>query len=87
MDESKDQLQRRCPRLGGPVAFSYCRQCEADYQPCWKALDCWWELFDVTDFFHTNLTEAEFKAAFRRRPQPKITSILELIQQAKQRAE
>ncbi len=87
MDESKDHLQRRCPRLGGPVTFSYCRNYNVDLQPCWKALDCWWELFDVTEYFLAYLTEAEFDVIFRRRPKPKITSILELIQQAKQRTE
>ena len=87
MDESRDQHERRCPRLGGPVTFNYCRQYGGDRLPCWKALDCWWEVFDIAAFLRGQLSAAEFEDFQRARPKPKVTSLVELINQAKRRTE
>jgi len=50
MDTNKDNLEIRCPRLGGPVSFEYCRTNGDEMLPCWKIFDCWWERFDVAAF-------------------------------------
>jgi hypothetical protein len=86
MDHSKDQLIRRCPRLGGPVSFQYCRACSDDGLPCWKTFDCWWEYFDVVAYLKKNLSEENFNRLAGKEPKPKITSLIELIEQAKKRA-
>jgi hypothetical protein len=86
MSRTPDDMQRRCPRLGGPVAFKYCRFSGSGRQPCWKIADCWWERFDVMGYLKETLSEAEFNALLGERPQPKITSIVELIEQARKRA-
>jgi hypothetical protein len=80
-----DPLQRRCPRLGGTIDFAYCRRQGDNGLPCFKVFDCWWEIFDVVGFFRGCLSEAEFEKIAAARPQPKITSILELVEQAKKR--
>ena len=85
MDESKDHLERRCPRLGGPVSFHYCRTSGDNHLPCWKTFDCWWEYFDVTDFLKKNMDPDAFGTLTQTKPKPKIVSLVELIEQAKKR--
>lgn len=86
MDHSKDHFTRRCPRLGGHVSFQYCRAYGDDGLPCWKTFDCWWEYFDVVAYLKKNLNEEDFKRLAGKKPKPKITSLIELIEQAKKRA-
>lgn len=81
-----DHLERRCPRLGGDVAFGYCRICGADRSACFKILDCWWERFDVAAHMRSCLTPAAYAALVDRRPPPsKVSSLVDLIQQARER--
>ena len=81
-----DQLKCRCPRLGGPVNFAYCRHPGEHQQPCFKVFDCWWECFDVVSYLREHLSDEAFAELSERRPAPKVTSLLELIDQARQRA-
>jgi len=85
MDEGKDHLKRRCPRLGGSVAFHYCRLCGDDDLPCWKIFDCWWELFEITTYLKKNLAEDQFNKLTATKPKPKIRSLVELIEEAQNR--
>jgi len=39
----------RCPQLGGPVTFGYCRRMN-DALPCARILHCWADAFDVHGF-------------------------------------
>ncbi|MBW1840706.1 MAG: hypothetical protein JRF27_04315 [Deltaproteobacteria bacterium] len=86
MDKGKDHLVRRCPRLGGPVSFQYCRTCGDNDLPCWKTFDCWWEYFDVVAYLKKNLDEDTFNRLAATKAKPKVTSLVELIEQAKKRA-
>lgn len=85
MDERFDTLERRCPRLGGPVAFAYCKGCGDRGQPCWKAIDCWWEHFDIVAYLQENLPVEAFQKLRDARPKPKLNSLVELIEQAQKR--
>jgi hypothetical protein len=85
MDETKKRLERRCPRLGGPVPFRYCLLSDDQRQPCFKVIDCWWETFDIVRYLKDNLPENQFKRLMAARPRPKIASLVELIEQAKSR--
>jgi hypothetical protein len=80
-----DHIKRRCPRLGDIISFSYCRACEEDGRPCPKALDCWWEHFDVVGYFRRTLSAEAFDRLSTSRPPEKITSLVDLIQQARKR--
>jgi hypothetical protein len=77
-----DALEMRCPRLGGPVHFGYCRQTGKGAKPCFKILDCWWQRFDVAGHLAACLTREEFEALGRHRAPDKITSLIDLIEQA-----
>ena len=72
----------RCPKLGHEVDFEYCRK-ENYGLPCYRALICWSNYFDVEDFFKRELSSDEWKKAFETPPKPKIVSLVELIEQAK----
>lgn len=86
MAKDRDQLERRCPRLGGPVLFGYCRSSGNDGIPCWKIFDCWWECFDVVEHLKNLLPEDIFKRLVLAKPKPKMVSLVELIEEAKKRA-
>lgn len=85
--EEHDDRQRRCPRLGNPVSFQYCRTCEEDRQPCFKIMDCWWESFDISAYVEANFSGEVCRKLAQARPKPKVNQLLELIEAAKQRAE
>ncbi|MDP2861206.1 MAG: hypothetical protein Q8N95_00270 [Desulfobacterales bacterium] len=78
-----DDLDIRCPRLGSSVSFGYCRTCGDSRSPCFKIFDCWWECFDVIAYFKERLSEEEFMQLAMSRPKPKVSSLLELIEQAR----
>jgi hypothetical protein len=86
MKASRKQLIRRCPRLGNPVPFKYCKICGDDQQPCFKIVDCWWEYFDIVQYLKDNLPEDQFDCLKATKPpKNKVTSLVELIEQARQR--
>lgn len=82
-----DRLDRRCPRLGGPVALRYCLENGSDNLPCFKVIDCWWEMFDVVSFVRERLPQDQFDQLMssREKPPEKISSLIDLIEKAKQR--
>ena len=79
-----DGYQIRCPRLGHQISFSYCRA-ENKGLPCFKTLDCWYGHFPVEACLREELSPLEWEKAFEAPPKPKMLSLLELIEQAKQR--
>ena len=78
-----DKERIYCRRLGHWLNFSYCRQ-EKDGLPCLKIMDCWFEKLSIEDFLKENYKEEEISYLFKPSKQ-KITSIIELIEQAKNR--
>ena len=86
MTAEHDDHRIRCRRLGHEVTFGYCRTQEGS-TVCPLILDCWWEVFDVAGFLREHLEPAEFEKLARRGFRPKVTSLLDLIQQARQNAQ
>jgi len=87
LTEHDQDVLPRCRRLGQEVAFGYCRQ-ETRGKPCRLILDCWWERFDVRAFLQAHLSPefmAEVERAGATAPPPKVLSLLDLVQQAKDR--
>lgn len=78
-----DEKKIRCPRLGHPVTFQYCRTVQ-DNLPCRRVLDCWHEIFDVRAYIQGFYSEDEIDM-FLAPPEPKINQILELINKARAR--
>ncbi len=78
-------LERRCPRLGSDVTFGYCKVCGEEMKPCFKVFDCWWERFDVVAHMQACLSAEAFAELSVRQPQPKVTSLVDLIREAQKR--
>jgi hypothetical protein len=87
LNEHDQDLLLRCRRLGHEVTFGYCRQ-ETRGTPCRLILNCWWEQFDVRSFLQANLPAedmAQVERAGDSPPPAKVLSLVEMIQQAKDR--
>ncbi|MFH0825842.1 MAG: hypothetical protein V2B18_24055 [Pseudomonadota bacterium] len=80
-----EEREIRCPRLGGQINFGYCLV-ENVGSPCSKAIRCWSGIFDVEVFFRGRMTEDEFTRCFFTPPQPKMATLIELIEQARNAA-
>ncbi|HEB68961.1 MAG TPA: hypothetical protein ENI88_04995 [Desulfobulbus sp.] len=76
----------RCPRLGHEIYFNYCRR-ENMGRPCFKVLDCWYPYFKVEEFLRQELTPEEWAALIENPGKPKMVSLVELIEQARQKKE
>ena len=70
--------------LGHPVQFSYCRS-PGGPLPCRRIFDCWWETFDVESFVRAHYSGEEIETILAPRTD-KMTSIVELIERARQAA-
>jgi len=81
-----DKLEMRCPRLGGPVSFAYCRDHAGQAGPCPGILDCWWQRFDVADHLQRRLAPEAWAALRRPHPAPKIATLVDLIAAAQKNA-
>ena len=79
-----DDYLIRCPRLGHQIGFSYCRR-ENMGKPCFKILDCWFQHFPVEDFLRRELSPEEWAEIIDRPAKSKVSSLIELIEQAKNR--
>ena len=81
-DQEYDALEIRCPKLGHQLRFSYCRR-EHNDLPCARSLICWEGRFPVSKLFHHTLSDKQWNDCFGKPPQPKVVSLMELIEQAK----
>ena len=84
MIDAQDGRSIRCRKLGHAVPFRYCRS-EAQGALCASILDCWWEVFDVETFLREH-DPAALSELLARQSTPRLTAIVDLIAQAKQRA-
>ena len=76
-----DENEQRCRMLGHPVPFRYCRQLP-EGRPCRLIVDCWQGHFDVTAWLESEYTPEEIEAILAP-PKPKLTSLVELIERAR----
>jgi len=84
-DPQKDNLEIRCPRLGSIIPFRYCLISGPDSMPCFKILDCWWEIFDVDAYLKENLPAETYNSLVTEPPKPKVAAIVEIAEQAKRK--
>lgn len=74
-----------CRMLGHHLTFEYCRK-TAQGSPCRKIFDCWYTKFDIQKFMAEHYTEDEIKNILAP-SKPKMTSLIEMIQQARKSQE
>jgi hypothetical protein len=75
-----DHLEIRCPMLGHPLHFSYCRSANLG-DPCRKIFDCWFTRIDIKKFVQENFSDDKIEK-LASPPKPKVLSILEIAQRA-----
>ena len=78
---ANDHRSRRCPMLGHPVSFAYCRAPGRDL-PCGKVFDCWFETFPVEPFIRAHFSEQQIAQILAPRPD-KLATLVELIDRAR----
>jgi len=84
MLEEHDDKTRRCPPLGGPVPFKYCRKVN-DQLPCHRILECWSAVFDVVGWLKGNYTEEELRRAMTPDDRSRLDKILRAAHEARKR--
>ena len=82
MKTSYDHKLIRCPKLGDEMTFSYCLH-EAGDLPCTRIIPCWQASFDVTALLRGCLAPADLERFAGAKPKDKMTSLIELIENAK----
>jgi len=82
MNAMVDQLEIRCPKLGGQVKFAYCRR-EQGRIPCGRIIYCWQARFPVESFLKSYLSEEEWERCFHESPRTKMDTLIELIEHAR----
>jgi hypothetical protein len=54
--------------------------------PCFKILDCWWEVFDVVSYLKGKVAEEDFLRLLEDRTPPnRMNSIVELVERFRER--
>ncbi len=81
--ERYDTEEGYCRMLGHYLPFSYCRSLKEGL-PCHKIVDCWFERLPIKEFIAEHYSEDDLEKALTP-PQPKMASILSLIEKAKGR--
>jgi hypothetical protein len=80
-----DEKNGYCRMLGHAVNFSYCRT-TAQGIPCRKIMDCWFETLPIEEYMKAHYSGDRLKDIFKP-PETKMTTLLDLIAQAKKRNE
>ena len=83
--EQHDNRVIRCRMLGHELSFKYCRQ-GGHSLPCRNILNCWFEIFDIEHFLRQHYNDAQIKQILAP-PKPKLTSLIDLIEQAQKNSE
>lgn len=72
----------RCPQLGGPVNFDYCRRMNKA-QPCFNLFRCWGDKLDLQTWLDENFTPEEIQKALAKPANLRIDSIFDVLQTIK----
>jgi len=81
-----EELEIRCPKLGGQIRFVYCLK-EGGDVPCSRTIKCWQQYFPVEAYLRKRLTSAEWERCFQKQPKEKILTLVELMETAKKRTQ
>ena len=84
MNEEHDELNIRCPQLGGPVPFYYCRTMNTKL-PCARIIVCWEGELDIGAFLKNNYSEEELEKAFKPDPRTRVQKIIQIAEEARKK--
>ena len=72
----------RCPQLGGPVTFKYCRVMN-ERLPCPRIVSCWGASLDVTAYLEQHFSPEQLEKVFGAPPKDRWTRIVETLDKVK----
>ena len=72
----------RCPMLGGPVTFRYCRLLNEGL-PCSRILECWLQKLPLVEFLKTNYSTEEIQRVFATKKKGRIERMVETVEEAR----
>ncbi len=76
----------RCPQLGGPVTFEYCRKMNMGL-PCHQLYKCWEEELDIDEYVKSNFTQEEIDKVFNTPPPGRVGTIFDVLQRVEKMKE
>jgi hypothetical protein len=79
-----NELEIRCPRLGGEVTFSYCER-EGGDRPCLRIINCWQPVFPVETYLRGSMSQDAWESFSGQTPKDKVSTLIELVEAAKKR--
>lgn len=72
----------RCPMLGGPVHFGYCRKLNEGL-PCARILECWLQKLPLVEFLKTNYSVEEIQRVFSAKKKGRIERMVETVEETR----
>jgi hypothetical protein len=82
--EQHDGEERwRCPMLGGPVTFGYCRKMNEGL-PCARVLECWLPKLPLVEFLKTHYSPEELQRVFSAKTKGRLARMIEAVEEARQ---
>ncbi len=73
----------RCPQLGGPVTFEYCRRMNFAL-PCHLLFACWGERIEVEQYLKENFSPEEMEKVFAAPPRGRVGTMLDALAQVEE---
>jgi len=74
----------RCPQLGGPVTFEYCRRMNVAL-PCPKLFACWSRTINVSEYLQKNFTEEEIHRVFDQPAPTRLETMFSVLAEVEKR--
>ncbi len=78
IDRFDEKEHWRCPQLGGPVPFGYCRRMNRGL-PCAQVVACWAGMFEIADFLLQHYSEEDIKKALSSPKEGRWAKILKHV--------
>jgi len=76
-----DELEIRCPKLGGEVNFYYCRTSGKPF--CSRIIFCWAQRIDIGGYLAENYSPEELKQGLIQSGSSRLETILNSVEKAK----
>lgn len=80
--EEHDERETRCPQLGGPVTFNYCRRMNRGL-PCRMIIGCWHGRLDIVAFLAQHFTNEQLRQAFAAPQGSRLERLVALVARAR----
>lgn len=80
-----DDLQIRCPKLGGEVTFAYCRIEQGD-TPCSRVIGCWQASIPIETYLKDIFSEELLHRYRSERPKDRLATIFEVVDSFKKKS-